>query len=119
MMAAYCDRRDKLKDLGEGKKITVMAYALVARKDGGESCNCKLLSVADTDNHIVLIDPSVKNPTLASNEPNSETAEFTPRIRLDHPKLARANLQSLITAGHGKLLVRITGQLMFDSEHSI
>src|SRR5205807_6739009 len=116
---AIGDPRDKLTALGEGKVITVEAWALVARKGGGESCNCKLLSVADTDNHIVLIDPSVKNPTLASNERNSETAEFTPRIRLDHPKLARANLQSLITAGHGKLLVRITGQLMFDSEHSI
>src|SRR5437588_243712 len=116
---AIGDPRDKLTALGEGKVITVEAWALVARKGGGESCNCKLLSVADTDNHIVLIDPSVKNPTLVKNEPNSETAEFTPRVRLDHPNLARAKLQPLITAGGGKLKVRITGQLMFDSEHSL
>jgi hypothetical protein len=113
------DPRDKLIALGEGKKITVMAYALVARKGGGESCNCKLLSVADTDNHIVMVDPSVKSPTLAKNEANSETAEFTPRVRLDHPNLSRAKLQPLITAGGGKLLVRMTGLLMFDSEHSL
>jgi hypothetical protein len=113
------DPRDKLKDLGEGKKITVMAYALVARKGGGESCNCKLLSVADTDNHIVLVDPSVKSPTLAKDEDDSETAEFAPRVRLDHPNLSRAKLQPLITAGGGKLLVRMTGLLMFDSEHSL
>ena len=113
------DPRDKITALGEGKKITVEAWALVARKGNGESCNCKLLSVADTDNHIVLVDPSVKNPTLANNESNSETAEFTPRVRLDHPNLARAKLQPLITSGGGKLLVRITGQLMFDSEHSL
>ena len=111
--------RDPLTSLGEGKLITVEAWAMVARKGGGESCNCKLLSVADTDNHIVLVAPSVRNPTLVKNEPTSETAEFTPRVRLDHPNLARAKLQPLITAGGGKLKVRITGQLMFDSEHSL
>src|SRR5438067_2776062 len=68
------DPRDKITALGEGKLITVEAWALVARKGGGESCNCNLLSVADTDNHIVLVDPSVRNPTLARNEGNSETA---------------------------------------------
>ncbi len=113
------DPRDKITALGEGKKITVEAWAMVARKGGGESCNCKLLSIPDTDNHIVLVDPSVKNPTLVKNEPDSETAEFTPRVRLNQPKLARAKLQPLITAGGNKLLVRISGQLMFDSEHSL
>lgn len=113
------DDRGKLTALGEGKKVTVEAWALVARKGGGESCNCKLLAAKDTDNHIVLVDPSVRRPTLAANEGDSETAEFTPRVRLDHPKLARPNLQSLITSGGGKRRVRITGLLMFDSEHSL
>jgi hypothetical protein len=96
-----------------------MAKALVARKGGQESCNCKLSSVADTDNHIVLVDPSVRKPTLAGNEDDSETAEFTPRVRLDHPNLGRPQLQPLITAAGGALLVRVTGLLMFDSEHSL
>ena len=113
------DTREKLQALGEGAKITVVAKALVARKGSGESCNCKLLSVADTDNHIVLVDPAVKKPTLVKNEPDSETAEFTPRVRLDHPNLSRAKLQPLITAAGGSLLVRITGLQMFDSEHSL
>jgi hypothetical protein len=113
------DDRDKLQAIGEGKKIVVMAKALVARKGGGESCNCKLLSVADTDNHIVLVDPSIKKPTLAKSEADSETAEFTPRVRLDHPKLGRPQLQSQITGAGGALLVRVTGLLMFDSEHSL
>lgn len=116
---AIGDDRDKLTALGEGKKITVEAWALVARKGGGESCNCKLLTPRDTDNHIVLVDPSVRSPTLARNEDSSITAEFTPRVRLDHPNLARPNLQSLITSGGGKRKVRITGLLMFDSEHSL
>jgi len=41
--------------------------------------------VADTDNHIVLVDPTLKSPVLAHDEDDSETAEFTPRVRLDHP----------------------------------
>ena len=113
------DTREKLTALGEGKKITVMAKALVARKGGAESCNCKLTSVADTDNHIVLVAPSLRRPTLAANEDDSETAEFTPRVRLDHPNLGRPQLQPLITAAGGALLVRMTGLLMFDSEHSL
>ena len=113
------DTREKLTALGEGKKIIVMAKALVARKGGQESCNCKLKKVADTDNHIVLVDPSVRRPTLAANEDDSETAEFTPRVRLDHPNLGRPQLQPSITAAGGSLLVRVTGLLMFDSEHSL
>jgi hypothetical protein len=108
--------RAPVERLGEGKKITVVAYALVARVGGKESCNCGLKAPKDTDNHIVLVDPTLKQPTLAADEPESETAEFTPRVRLDLPNLSRANLQPLI-AKKGRLLVRVTGQLMFDSEH--
>lgn len=109
--------RAELTRLGEGKKIAVVAYALVARKGGKETCNCKLSAAKDTDNHIVLVDPGLASPTLAANEDDSETAEFTPRVRLDHPNLSRPKLQPLITGQGGKLLIRVTGLLMFDSEH--
>jgi hypothetical protein len=112
------DTREKLQALGEGKKITVVAWALKARSGSSESCNCKLTAAVDTDNHIVLIDPSVQRPTLAMERRDSITAEFAPRVRLDHPNLKGTRLQSKITAAGGKLLVRITGLLMFDSEHS-
>jgi hypothetical protein len=116
---AIGNTREKLAALGEGKMIRVVAWALVARKGGKESCNCGLSAPADTDNHIVLIDPSVKTPTLAKNEPTSQTAEFAPRVRLDHPKLVGADLEALITAQGGRLLVRVTGLQMFDGEHSL
>ena len=111
------DSREKLRELGEGKKVTVVAFALVARKGSRESCNCALTAPADTDNMIVLVNPSGK-PTLAKDEGNSVSAELTPRVRLDHPGLAGAKLQPLITAAGGALLVRVTGLQMFDSEHS-
>ncbi len=114
------DTREKLTALGEGQKIRVVAFALVARKGSSETCNCHLTTPKDTDNHIVLVDASLRRPTLARSEPNSQTAEFTPRVRLDHPKLAGAKLQSLITgAANHALKVRVTGLLMFDSEHSL
>ena len=122
-----CGSRDELKQLGEGQNITVVAWALTARKGSRETCNCQLTKVADTDNHIVLVDPGVKNPTLAANECCSVTAEFTPRTRLDHPNFTRLKLDRLIDANwktsqanpSGKLLVRVTGLLLFDSFHFV
>jgi hypothetical protein len=108
--------RAELTRLGEGKKVTVVAYALVARKGSKESCNCGLSAPKDTDNHIVLVDTTIKNPSLASDESDSVTAEFTPRVRLDYPGLAGAKLQALIQP-RGRRLVRVTGLLLFDSEH--
>src|SRR5215471_11740705 len=139
------DTREKLKELGEGQKITVVAYALVARKGSKESCNCGLSKPKDTDNHIVLVEEetlairkratpakpasgdkkavpakTAAQNTLAAREEESETAEFTPRVRLDHPNLAGARLQKLIAAAPKQALqVRVTGLLMFDSEHSL
>jgi hypothetical protein len=119
-------KRDELRNIGEGQKITVVALALAARKGGQESCNCKLKAKTDTDNHIVLVDPALEEPTLAENEKrDSETAEFTPRVRLNHQNLTQENLEPLIDPNwksgaapkEGKLLVRVTGLLMFDSEH--
>ena len=114
------DTREKLTALGEGKIIRVVAYALVARKGSRESCNCGLTKAADTDNHIVLVDPETVEPTLKESEPDSQTAEFTPRVRLTHAGLKGADLEKLITATSDKaLLVRVTGVQMFDSEHSL
>lgn len=123
--------RTQLTASGEGQKITVVAWALAARKGGQESCNCKLSASQDTDNHIVLVepkdqpDPNKEHPTLVADEGDSETAEFTPRTRVDHPNFTQEKLESLIdpdwslgeTPKQGKLLVRVTGLLMFDSEH--
>jgi hypothetical protein len=117
---AIGDTRENLTQLGEGQMIRIVAYALKARVGGKESCNCGLTKPADTDNHIVLVDPTTVNPTLAKNETASQTAEFTPRVRLTHPKLVGADLQALIAASPNQaLLVRVTGVEMFDSEHSL
>jgi len=89
--------RSILKGLGEGDKVTVVAYALAARVEGQETSNCGLSDPKDTDVHIVLVDP-LQNPTLTNDEKDSETAEFTPRVRLNHPNLTQAKLEPLIAS---------------------
>src|SRR5690349_10101453 len=49
-----CGSRDELKQVGEGQKITVVAWALTAKKGSPASCNCDLFHQADVDNHIRL-----------------------------------------------------------------
>jgi hypothetical protein len=126
------DSREELTELGEGQKITVMAQLLVAKPElSGESCNCGLQTAADTDNHLVLVTKATVNkfPLSSRSDPKkvfhsreleSVTAEFTPRVRLTHPNFTREKVQPLIDATPQKaLLVRVTGLLMFDSEHFI
>jgi len=45
-----CSSRDELKQVGEGQKITVVTWALTAKKGSPESCNCDLSHQADVDN---------------------------------------------------------------------
>ncbi len=127
------DSREELTALGEGQKVTVVAYLLVSKPElGGESCNCGLHTPEETDNHLVLVSKTTvdKFPLSAdatkdkaifhSRELESETAEFTPRVRLAHLNFTREELQPLITDTPQKaLLVRVTGLLLFDSEHFI
>jgi hypothetical protein len=97
-----------------------------------------LQTPAETDNHLVLVSQETvtkfpfKNakatPTktkqeisVSQREPESNTAEFTPRVRkAGHPNFTKATMDPLIDATAEKaLLVRVTGLLMFDSEHFI
>ena len=132
--------REELRTLGEGKKIRVTAFLLTAKPEGGESCNCGLddAKAADkdvgvnTDNHLVLVSGETVNKfpvvghvnfdqwkkVLGKREKESITAEFTPRVRLTHPNFTRAAVRPLILdARQMALPVRVTGILMFDSQH--
>jgi len=127
------DSREELTALGEGQKISVLAYLLVAKPElGGESCNCGLQTAAETDNHLVLVtkttvikfpaatDKTANAQVFHSREKESLTAEYTPRVRLTHPNFTREKIQPMIDATPKKaLLVRVTGLLLFDSEHFI
>src|SRR4051794_26079505 len=126
------DPRDEIRALGEGRQVKVLAYLLTARDEpGGESCNCGLTSKAETDNHLVLVSKFTVDTfpltgttkqelkdVLDQREKESITAEFTPRVRPDHPNFLKKTVDPLIkNAKEQALEVRVTGVLMFDSEH--
>lgn len=132
--------RDELAAFGEGKVIRVMAYLVTAKPEGSESCNCGLNDSkqkdkdvgVNTDKHLVLVSRKTVyafplpakvhykewKANLAQREGESITAEFTPRVRLDHPHFTRAAIRPLILKARQMALpVRVTGLLMFDSQH--
>jgi hypothetical protein len=125
--------RKELEGLGEGDMVTVAAYIIAAKAElSGESCNCGLQTPAETDNHLVLVtkttvdkfqaatDKMTNTARFHSRELESITAEFTPRVRVDHPHFTREIVKPLIDKAKQKaLLVRVTGPLLFDSEHFI
>jgi len=68
----------------------------------------------------VASNAATRKKVFQSREPESITAEFTPRVRLTHPNFTREKVQPIIDATPQKaLLVRVTGPLLFDSEHFI
>lgn len=130
--------------LGEGQMVRLVAWALDARPQNtqdlnkkGESCNCGFTGVndpQDTDVHIVLVDDPTLNltapagggktavfNTLKKREAVSQTAEYTPRVRVSRNEaFDGAKLKSLIDPMNGGVLhVRVTGLIMFDSEHAV
>src|ERR1051325_9600979 len=128
------DPRNALTDLGEGTQVRVVGYLLAVKKEGGESCNCGLSDTdGTTDNPLVIVNPktvtdfplppnATKNRLTAvfnKREPFSVTAEFTPRVRADgHPTFnRRIQLEQLNKTAQGALWVRVTGQLILDTEH--
>jgi hypothetical protein len=92
----------------EGTPVQIIGVLLKAKKEGGETCNCELTKVADTDVHLVMV--------AASGDPedSSISAEITPRVRaLGHPNWTYTKVKKNLT---GKLL-RVTGWLMLDTAH--
>src|SRR5215813_5512239 len=102
--------RAPLKKLGEGNLVTLKAFVLIARQEGGESVNCEK-NVPDEpafhDIHISLVASSD-----ITDECAGVVAEMSPHHRPD--AWTHANVEKVARA---KLLVRVTGHLYFDSSH--
>jgi hypothetical protein len=140
--------RDKVRDQGEGDMVRVVGWALDSRpqktrgkdKNGkpkkGESCNCGFTGIKDpqnTDVHIVLVDDaalelkanagkgkSAAVNTLKKREAQSQTVEYTPRVRVSRgEEFDGSKLKNLIGPPGGALKVRVTGLLLYDSEHAL
>jgi hypothetical protein len=103
--------RAPLRKLGEGKLVTLRAFVLIARQEGGESVNCGKNvpnQPAFHDIHISLVGSAAETAECAG-----VVAEMSPHHRPD--SWTHANVAKVALA---KLPVRVTGQLYFDSSHS-
>jgi hypothetical protein len=102
--------RTPLRDLGEGKLVQLQGYVKIARQEGAEGVNCGANVPNDPAYHDIHI-------SIVGNAGDAECSgvvvEMSPRHR---PPAWTAQLVNEVAAS--KLLVRITGQRMFDSSHT-
>jgi hypothetical protein len=105
--------RAPLQKLGEGRLVTLKAYVLRARQEGGESVNCG----SNVPNHASFHDIHIS--LVAQPQDYSEAAEcsgvvaeMSPHHRPD--AWTAGNVNKVAAA---RALVRVTGQLFFDSSH--
>jgi hypothetical protein len=102
--------REKVRQAGEGKLVSLTGYLQVAKHEGAESCNCDLTRRADTDVHMVMVSD------LEDEETDSVTAEITPRFResANHlPGWLWVNVKNNLEGEY----IRVTGRLMLDTKH--
>ena len=102
--------RAPLKKLGEGKLVTLKAFVLIARQEGGESVNCGKNVPDEAAFHDIHI--SLVGSADVTEECSGVVAEMSPHHRPDswtHEKVEKV--------AAAKLPVRVTGHLYFDSSH--
>ena len=96
--------RSSLTD--EGQAVILEAVLVHAKTAEPESCNCYLTGAPNNDIHLNL------TATASQTLDDSVVAEITPRVRP-----AGWTLTKLSNLYRQKAYVRVTGWLMFDSEH--
>jgi hypothetical protein len=103
--------RGEVEAMGEDTPVTLAGYMIGAHPGSPESCNCKLPGEPNNDYHINL----VERPT--DRLWNSIVVEMTPKMRATVPQWTLEKLDGLITDINNPPLVRVSGYLLFDSEH--
>jgi hypothetical protein len=100
--------RDSLAAIYEGSQVQITAYLISAHVTSTpESTNCYLTGTTNNDYHLNLVD----DPSLGLS--SSVVAEITPRYRLRGWTLTKLRR----IASHA-MYVRVTGWLLFDSQHA-
>lgn len=101
--------REPLQQMGEGKLVVFRGYVLNARNEHPETVNCGK-QVPNTipyhDIHITLADQS------GDEECSGFVAEMIP-----HHRSSAWTRENVLATKNPSVLVRVTGQLMFDSSH--
>lgn len=105
--------RKPLVALGEGNEVALQGYVVIARQEGAESVNCGISKTvpdepAYHDIHINIVDAATN-----TDECSGVVVEMIP-----HHRPASWTAENVLSVAAKHLLVRVTGQLMFDSSHT-
>src|SRR5262245_32952120 len=104
--------RDEVEQLGEGTPVMLTGYLYGAHSGSPETCNCNLRGEENNDYHLNIIERD-GDPQTASI-----VVEMTPKFRKTKPEWTLATIDALPGApGRQHSLVRMSGYLLFDSEH--
>jgi hypothetical protein len=103
--------RKEVEELGEGTAVMLTGYLLGAHSGSPETTNCKLSGEANNDYHINIVEHEDDFQT------DSVVVEMTPKSRIEKPEWTLSTLHKLSTPSHRLALVRVSGFLLFDSEH--
>lgn len=104
--------RDEVEQLGEGTAVMLTGYLFGAHSGSPETCNCKLTGEENNDYHLNIVEHD-GDPQTAS-----VVVEMTPKFRKNKPAWTLSTLDGLVPARNKRLpLVRVSGYLLFDSEH--
>ena len=103
--------RTEAEQLGEDTPVALAGFLLGAHSGSPETCNCKLSGESNNDYHINIVERA------SDRLPSSIVVEMTPKMRATVPEWTLANINGLITDPNNPPLVRVSGYLLFDSEH--
>ena len=102
--------RTAVEDLGEDTPIAFVGYMIGAHPESPETCNCKLSGENNNDYHINLVEH--KNDSFTS----SAVVEMTASSAIETPNWKLDKLTGRLDNSNPPV-VRVTGYLLFDSEH--
>ncbi len=103
--------RAEVEQLGEDTPVTLRGFLLGAHPGSPETCNCKLSGEDNNDYHINVVERSTDRMR------DSIVVEMTPKKRAQIPEWRLDKINGLITDPNNPPLVRVSGYLLFDSEH--
>jgi hypothetical protein len=104
--------RAEVEQLGEGNPVMLTGYLYGAHSGSPETCNCRLNGEENNDYHLNILENDTDPQTA------SIVVEMTPKFRKGKPDWSLATLNGLPPAPNKtRPLVRVSGYLLFDSEH--
>jgi hypothetical protein len=104
--------RAEVEQLGEGNPVMLTGYLYGAHSGSPETCNCRLSGEENNDYHLNILENDIDPQTA------SIVVEMMPKFRKGKPDWSLATLNGLPPAPNKtRPLVRVSGYLLFDSEH--